>query len=184
MIEITELYSNKWISLRSVEDEKKRIPPYIYKHVTPSDGHTVAILPWRMNIGKEILEFLIINEVRPCWSIQDDDLEKKHYQSITGAIDIGERPVIAAMRELVEETGFKVEKNKMVSLGNSFVSKASDTIYHLFCVNLNEISPGKKETTEMAEQSAETFWFEENQLHNIADPLVAQMYLKFKNNFK
>jgi hypothetical protein len=51
-------------------------------------------------------------------------------------------------------------------------------LYHLFTVDLSRVLQGKKETTEQAEQSAETIWVKEHQLGFINDPLVAQMYLR------
>lgn len=180
IMKVKELYSNKWISLRTVEDKEKGVPPYVYKHVTPSDGHTIVVLPWKITDDGST-EFLTIYEVRPCWSINEKDLSMRHLQSITGAIDNGEKPEIAALRELVEETGYRATRKNITSLGTTFCSKASDTIYHMFAVDLTNVEQGEKETTEQAEQDSVTMWLESGQLGVINDPLVAQMYMRFSS---
>jgi len=57
-----------------------------------------------------------------------------------GKLEIDELPLIAAQRELFEETGIELAENHFRSLGQLFIRKPDlDYIYHLFEVNLDKI---------------------------------------------
>jgi len=162
------LYNNKWLQLRKVVDKDNGVSGYIYSHEKISNGKVISILPYRKN-GDDY-EFLLRNEVTPCWGSQS------FVSSTTGKVDPGETPIQTATRELLEETGYKAKQEEMIELGTCFSSKSSDTINYLFSVDLKNKKRGKAEGdgTEL-EAKAFNFWTDTVESK---DPLVAVIFLR------
>jgi 8-oxo-dGTP pyrophosphatase MutT (NUDIX family) len=81
-------------------------------------------------------------EFTPPWS-----QEELMLSSITGGVDDGEEPVNAAARELHEETGMQAPASEFQDLGIVRGAKSSDTIYHLFAVDVTKYLGDYKEVT-------------------------------------
>ena len=182
MIEIKLLSDSSFLQLRSVEDTELNLKPYFYKHVKLYDGKIVAILPYRYTSYPFTFhkEFLLVNEVRPCWSL--DDVMKLHAGSITGGVEKGITPEKKAVQELKEETGYEVEEKDLQFLGTSRTAKASDTLVYMYSVDLTDKIPGETKLDKGVEQHTKLNWV--NDLTNCEDPLVAQMFVRWNSAVK
>jgi ADP-ribose pyrophosphatase len=94
----------------------RKYPPFkVYHehHILENDDQfeflTVKASNWVQIIAKNDEEFILIEQYRPAW---------RHYSKEfpAGKIDIGEEPLIAAQRELAEETGFKANKWSLIGV--------------------------------------------------------------------
>jgi 8-oxo-dGTP pyrophosphatase MutT (NUDIX family) len=63
--------------------------------------------------------------------------------SLTGGVDEGMSPLATAKKELKEESGYDVGTDKFIPLGTVRGTKSSSNLYHLFAVNLTNISSGE-----------------------------------------
>ena len=179
MTEIKVLFDSPFLQLRSIEDSEKGIKPYYYKHVKLYNGSVIAILPYRytnypLGFNKE---FLLINEMRPAWSI-----DKLISASLTGGVEKGSYPEATAVKELKEEAGYTVEESNLEYLGTTYSAKASDTIVHLFAVDVTDLVPEliKGDGTGL-ESMSKPIWVTVKELTLVMDPLVIQMYFRFAN---
>lgn len=167
------LYKNKWVSLMEVVETDKGVNGYVYSHETRCSGEIIAILPYHHEyIGQ--YKYLLKNEVTPCWSLE------KRLSAITGGWEGGDIRS-DAVRELYEETGYKIEKSELISLGSSYASKSSDTIYSLFSCDLSfkqpVLPPGDGSRIE---SESEAIWVKPSRLYEILDPQVSVMYTRLK----
>lgn len=73
--------------------------------------------------------------------INDKKKEKGFWGVPAGKIEPGEKPLQAAIRELFEETGIRIDSaDDFHSLGALYVRKPElDYVYHLFCIHLDSI---------------------------------------------
>lgn len=127
---VETLLNNKWLSV--VEKTLDNGSKYVYSKSIWCNGEGVAILPYRRKNEEHQLQFLGRFEVCPAHS---DEIE---LCSITGGMDCeGESPVFTAVRELKEEAGIIVTLEQMLYLGTVRPSKSSDTVTHLFAVDLD-----------------------------------------------
>jgi 8-oxo-dGTP pyrophosphatase MutT (NUDIX family) len=121
------MIKNKWLSL------KKLFGPtgeYVFSHEERCGGNIVAILPYQ-KAADGSRQVMAREEFTPPWSITDLQLS-----CITGGVDAGEAALVAALRELYEETGITAPAEALVSLGTVRGSKSSDSVYHLFTVDV------------------------------------------------
>ena len=131
------LKHTKFVELRTKVDKDNGVDGYIYAHESACNGKKIAIMPYR-RAGRDAWEVLLRDEITPAWGM------KPVLSSITGSMDNpDESPIEAARRELKEETGFTVDIKDIKSLGNCFGSKAMDTVYHLFSVDVTGKKPSK-----------------------------------------
>ena len=150
---IKVLYKTKWVSLRRMILPNKGVNGYDYLHEDRCGGKIVAILPYRYNDSKDRLEYLLRNEVTPCWSM------KQLVSSITGGVE-NDDSIGTAVQEIAEEAGYKVKRTDMKFLDVSYGTKSSDTQYYLYTVDLT----GKEKTLDAKgdgsrlEAEAECFW--------------------------
>lgn len=178
MSKIRTLFENHWLSLK--EKTMDNGSTYVYSHAGWSGGEGVAILPFRSKLVSPAWkyyqpEFLGRYEICPAHS---DDVE---LCSITGGMDKdGESPVFTAMRELIEEGGYKVPVENIVYLGTVRPSKSSDTTNHIFAVNLDDGSEEVEATGDgtIGEEGAYCSWINQEQLIKAKDPLLHAMYLR------
>lgn len=160
------LYKNPWLSLKQLNGPTG---PYIYSHEERCDGHIVAVLPHK---GRS--EFLARDEFTPPWSIK-----KNFMSSITGGVDKGESPEAAALRELKEETGYEVSPNDLIPLGTTFGTKSSDTVYHLYGVDVEGLTPGEIDTEGDANESRATnVWVDSVKIGAARDPILYALFYK------
>jgi hypothetical protein len=103
---------------------------YEYIHEHRCDGHIVSMLPVHPKHG-----MMIRKELTPCWG------EGPFINSITGGWerDIHPTPIDTVVAELREETGIVLhDENVIKSLGTVRGTKSSDTMYHLFLIDLSD----------------------------------------------
>lgn len=166
MGKITEVFKNEWITVKQFSDEKLGVKAYYFSHDTRSDGQSIAILPFRKLVNGGI-EFLLKGDIIPAWG------EKIQLCSITGAV---EQPSSkeAAIIELDEEVGYTVIEDELISLGTCFGHKGSDTINHLYTVDLTEkFAHEAKGDGYEKKLGNESHWV--GKLNDVQDPLVAIM---------
>lgn len=172
-IQYFELYTNKWLSLMEVKAPTRGITGYIYSHETRCKGEIVALLPYRI-VSNGVYEYLLKNEMTPCWSFD------KTLSAITGGWEGGDIRA-DAVKELLEETGYEIQKTDLINLGASHASKSSDTVYSLFSVNLTGKTAGVPQGDgSRIESESEAVWVKPNKLLEILDPQVSVMYLRLK----
>jgi hypothetical protein len=122
----TVLHKGKFVELKQREGEGYK---YEFLHESRCGGHIVAILPVSFDRG-----MLVRQEFTPCWG---DDL---NISAITGGWekDKHETPFDTVIEELREEAGIVLKDEACImSLGTCRGTKSTDTLYHLFLVDLS-----------------------------------------------
>ena len=148
---------------------------YEYLHEKKCKGLGVALLPFRQFFQ---IEYLLRQEIIPAWG-----MVPKHC-SVTGMVDEGEDVVLAALRELSEETGYHIDKNEIIVLGNSRLGKSCDTSVFLFSADLTNSRRGKsKPDGSILEKFGKAQWGESDDVVRISDPLVHVMYNRLQVMF-
>lgn len=164
------LFETPWLTLHTVEYPEMGIGGYVYSHEKRCNGRIIAVLPNRVVNGVE--EFLIRREITPCWGL------KHNLSAITGGWEGGD-PVDDVIRELKEEAGYDVHYSEVVSLGQSYASKSSDTIYDLFTVNLTDKIPGVASGDGSSlEANADCVWLSYEEAGQVRDPQVGLMLVR------
>jgi len=159
------LVTTKWLEIRTTKDPEFGIHGYQYAHKVRSNGQDVAIIPVRSTPNG--LEILLRKELTPAWK----PLGYK-VNAITGGIDEGMTPKQAAIQEIKQEAGYTVKESDLEYLGMIFISKAEDTVYHLFAVDLTDIEQGDVEPDGGLEEKESCFWASANMNYKIDDALV------------
>jgi len=165
------LKHTKWLELRMKVDKENGVDGFIYAHEVSCGGQKVAILPYR-RVGRDGCEVLLREEINPAWS-KDPVLS-----SITGGIELGEDKRSAARRELLEETGFDADSSKLKYVGYCYGSKMSDSVYHLFCVDVTGLKSKlpKGDGSKLETKAKNKFWkWDTEAKKECKDPLVAAM---------
>ena len=172
MKKIEILCKNNWVSLLKMIYPEKGCNGYIYSHETRCDGHIVSILPYRINDNK--LEIMLRKEVTPCW-----DINNQVISSITGGWEKDKHltPLFTAVEEIHEEAGYIVNASDIIELGTIFGIKSSDTIYHLYTVDLTNKEQGEAigDGSEL-EAQASCYWT--TSIKDAKDPFVFTMFYK------
>lgn len=131
------LYKDKWVSLMRVKDPKKKIFGYTYSHETRCNGDIVAFLPYKETLMGPAALFRF--EATPCW-----DIDRICMSSFTGGVDPGMGIEETVLKELKEESGYEIKESSLINLGKMYGIKSSDTVYHLFTMNLTGLNPSKE----------------------------------------
>jgi len=168
---IDTLFENKWVSLKEVKDKDQKINGYVYSHETRCNGHIVSILPFRHEYNGK--QWLLRKELTPCWS-----MEERILSSITGGLE-GTDPDYTIVEELKEEAGYFIDKKDLIQLGTCFGTKSSDTIYHLYSVDLTGYVQGTPTTTDPGEQMSHCVWSKD--IKEAQDPFVYVSYLRLQS---
>lgn len=149
---------------------------YVYSHESRCNGAIVAVLGYR-RVGKDAWEYLVRKEECPPWG------SEQVLCSLTGGMDEeGENPVDCAARELKEEGGYDVPSESLIDLGTCRGTKSSDTVYHLFAVDLEEVDQGEAEGDGTAqEEDATVKWVYSKELAKSPDPLLSILYMRTKD---
>lgn len=139
------LFENEWITV----DET----PGGYVFVRNGTERAVVAIPYTRDSGSDFGRYLARIEPIPC---HDPD---SHLCALTGMVEEGEKPLDAAVREVYEESGYRVTQEQMIDLGPVFPSKASTTVMYMYAVDVTglrrEEAPG--DGTEGEEKSS-TAW--------------------------
>lgn len=186
---IDTLHETTWLNLHQVVAPEYGVHGYVYAHEVRCGGNIAIILPFRVvtdagtchdaentscdcDGGPEAhFEVLLRHEVVPCWNIAE-----KLPVSISGCYSSDDGEIInTAVRELCEESGYGVDKNRLTPLGTCCGVKSSDTIYHLYAVDLTDVERdaecGDGDGSEL-ERDASCEWVHENEIIHSPDPLV------------
>jgi ADP-ribose pyrophosphatase YjhB (NUDIX family) len=118
------VFENEFLAIRKRED-------YYFYHTTRTNGKLVVVVPYR-KLGYSV-EYLARVEICPAHSLSPS------IYSITGGVNAEEIPLNAANRELAEESGYYVENEQLIMLGQLRPSKQSDTIAYLYTVDLSDV---------------------------------------------
>jgi 8-oxo-dGTP pyrophosphatase MutT (NUDIX family) len=170
-IEITA--ENRWLSLRLMKVPELGINGYAYVHTIFSDGNCIAILPFKQEGG--VFQVLLRKEVVPPWGLSPS------LCSITGAWDDQtETFEQTALRELYEEAGFTADYDEIIFLGTCRGTKATDTTFHLYAVNVTGKTPVEAPGDgTFLEAQATTVWCTlEEATKDTPDPLVCTLVLR------
>ena len=167
------LFKSNWQEIRRVDGW------YEYSHQPKSDGHGVAILPFRRNVGAVwpgVLEYLLRVEVTPSHG------SNLQLCSITGLVDkVGKSVAQIAIEELEEEGGFKAMADQVLDLGILRPSKGSDTVQHIFAIDMDQEGIVPCEATgdgTQGEVGAYCKWVSFMDAVGCKDPLVHAMILR------
>ena len=157
------LYDNKWLQLMDKDG-------YIYSHEVRCAGSIVVVLPYR-RIGKDAWEFLVRDEVTPCWR------DTPTLSAITGGVENGE-PLEDAVRELKEEAGYSVAPDKFVFLGKCRASKSADTYYFIYAVDVAGLEPEEALGDGSKNDQAPSVWLSGKKLCELEDAQAITAYSK------
>lgn len=165
------LHKTPWRSLHSISAPRLKGQQFIYLHETYCDGQIVAVLPYRSSPYG--LQFLVRHEIIPAW-----DFDIPTLCAITGAAHKDSSRAGDAVRELGEETGYHVDWRALYYLGESRGTKAADTTYTLFAVDLTNVPRGVPNQDEGIESEGASVWVTINELAAIPDSQVHVMYVR------
>jgi 8-oxo-dGTP pyrophosphatase MutT (NUDIX family) len=164
------LCDNEWLALLIIRGPEAGIDGYVYSHETRCKGRVIAVLPYADR--PEGRRYLVKSEVTPCWSLEP------RLSAVTGGYE-GRAPEDDAVREMLEETGYAIDREDLIPLGESFASKSSDTVYSLYGVDLTGREPGEAlGDGSRLEAEATTAWLTSTELANLGDPQVSVMFLR------
>lgn len=122
------LYSGKWLSII------ERDGWYVFSQETNSKGVVYILIVDREE------EKPILGRFEICPAHKD---ETQTLTSITGGINIKREPIKVAVEEIYEEAGYRVSPEQLVSLGKVNLTKSSDTIGHLYVVDVTGLERGE-----------------------------------------
>lgn len=120
------LYENEWVDLRVMREPESGVNGYVFSHERRCDGNIVAVLPFNPEEGT----YWLREEVTPCWGMAPS------LSALTGGVESGDTPETCAIEELREEAGILALPKHLISLGTCRGTKSTDTIYHLFAVDV------------------------------------------------
>jgi ADP-ribose pyrophosphatase YjhB (NUDIX family) len=112
MREVTKLFENQFFNVSVVDD-------YHFFH---QPSMTMAVLPYRRQFNGQY-EFLVKDDVLPCYEASDPFDRKVYRTAITGKQEFGENISDLILRELREETGVVPTKYNFKVEGPFFVGK-------------------------------------------------------------
>jgi len=172
---VETLHDNEWLSLKKLVYPERHVDGYVYSHETRCNGKIISILPFRREEG--IIQYLLRDEVTPCWEI-----EKSVVSSITGGYEKEKGVKGTVVLELKEEAGYTVKEDELISLGTCRGTKSTDSVYHLFSVDLT----GKKQREakgdgSVLEAKAKCFWSLD--LGQCEDPFAFVSYYRLNQKF-
>lgn len=123
------LYSGKWLSII------ERDGWYVFSQETTSKGVVYVLVFDKTKKEKPILGRF---EICPAHGDKTQILT-----SITGGVNIKKEPLDIAVEEVYEEAGYRVLPEKVISLGKVNLTKSTDTIGHLYAMDVTGLERGK-----------------------------------------
>lgn len=167
------LYTSRWNEIRLKDGW------YEYVHSPWSKGIGVAVLAYRKSPKTGNTEYLGRYELTPSHS---DEIK---LCSITGGYDNSDEFTIlgCALNELEEEGGYKAPTKAVTPLGTVYPSKGSDTVQHLFAVDIDY--PGVESVEPVGdgtrgEEGSYVKWVDELDLVGSEDPLNHAMLMRLQ----
>ena len=130
------LWEDEWIAVKKKDDL------YTYTHSIKSDGKGVAVLGYSYDDEDyEDTKMMVLGRYEDTPPHGDGIT----LTSLTGMVEKGDTPLETAVKELKEESGISVDASKLEEIGTVMPSKSSDTVIHLFAVDLSSEFDGAKE---------------------------------------
>ena len=155
--------------------ELRRVGLYYYAHF--GYGRAVAILPFRHTAAD--LELLARLEVRPSHGAGME------LGAITGRYDNPAISLLAcAVKEVSEEAGYIVDPDTVIDLGETWDSKVTDSIYHLFAVDISDPAIRRCEAVDVGPETGYPQWITPAEVSRTTDPILAMTYLRLAAHLK
>lgn len=125
------IFQTRWITVKE--------SPRGFQFLERKGKDSVAIFLLRKNGNNSGRYEVLVRQQPLCINnIEANGMLKLFPCPITGAIDEGELPEEAAIREVYEEAGYKVQ---VLSLGKYIVGTQTNEVCHLFYANVTEMEP-------------------------------------------
>jgi len=171
-MEVELLCDNEWLQLKNMVDKENDINGYVFSHEIRCNGKIVAIMPYCKNRG-----LMLRSEVTPCWHPTEEQLS-----SITGGVDTGNTVEETAIHELKEEANIDATEGDLINLGECRGTKSTDTVYHLFGIDVTGVEDiGKGEGDGSAlEAKAHCLFVPAVEAYTAVDPIVGMLYLRLQ----
>ena len=167
-MKIETLKNNEWLSLKKIVAPEHHVNGYVYSHEERCNGEIVAILPFRYKA--DMIEYLLRNEVTPCWHLTEPQVS-----ALTGGVE-DDGVILSALRELEEESGYKVSEDELIHLGTCRGTKSCDTIYHLFSVNLTDHERGEALGDGSSLENYDSYCYWDYDIDEAVDPVVYVLF--------
>jgi hypothetical protein len=170
--------STPWLELRELNG-------YVFSHSPKWKGVAVAILPFRRIVdtpwgeANPRFEFLAVLESRPCHG------GGEYISSITGAYDNSATKTLVgcALNEVEEEGGYIIpDQSKVIDLGWVNGSKSSDSVDHLFAVQIDKDAIECKPVGDGSamEANVKPIWITQEHLIHSNDMFLLSMYTRLR----
>lgn len=173
--QVRTLHENKWVSLLCATDLDRGVDGFVYSHETRCDGKIVAVLPFRLAVDGENTgraEFLLHSENNPAWGWGPN------LASVTGGQE-HKQPWEDVLRELAEETGYRVHPGVIKPLGTCRGVKSTDTVYSLYAADLTGVPQGSVDADSLLEATEHPEWVGLEAAMWSPDPLVSVMLVRW-----
>ena len=164
---------NPWLELRENRSPEDGVNGYVFSHEKRCGGQIVAVLPFRFTPAGT-REWLVRLEVTPCWSAEQEE------SAITGGCEKFSEVSIAAQAasEVREEAGYEVPPERFNYLGTCHGTKSSDTVYHLYNVDVSSYEQGEAlGDGSVLESTGGTRW-RGDPTSNTEDPLLYVLFCR------
>ena len=120
------------------------------------------------------IKFLSRVEATPCWEYTNPVMS-----SLTGGVDKNNTPLKTAQIELREEAGYIVNEDEIISLGTTYSTKSSDSVYHLFAVEITQETSKIKAVAESElEKTSYCKWVSKEEIIEAKDPFIIVLMTK------
>lgn len=171
--------NTEWVSLGVIQRPEKKIFGYVCSHETRCNGEIVAFVPFRKT-DLDKIEVLVRFEATPCW-----DFDRPVPSSFTGGVQYGLHPEECVLTELDEEAGYEAELDRIISLGQCYGTKSTDTIYHLYGVDLTGLEQTNELTCETElEKTSFNKWIPINETKFLVpDPMFGMIIFRLNHIF-
>jgi hypothetical protein len=128
---IQTLCEHHRVAVRELREPAAGIESYVYTEW--DDGRpVVAVLPYRLTAARE-LEICLANERVPCW--------KEDALCVVTCTWQAADPIDDAAQVLWDETGYRIHRDQVLSLGSCQDGKRSSTPNQLYAVDFTGLQP-------------------------------------------
>jgi 8-oxo-dGTP pyrophosphatase MutT (NUDIX family) len=135
MLEYNELWKGKWVSVVSPKEN-----PYESVH----EKDVICVMVRLADTDK----WLVRQELCPPYDLKEEkyDAKRRWYTTITGKIEDGEDPLVAAIREIGEESEIRINDFEVVRQHRNIpVCKSTDMRSYWYVINVKSYSRAKPE---------------------------------------
>lgn len=171
------VFKDDWFSVKTTT-VKGSDEEFTYMHEQGTKGKSIAVLLYRRK-GKDAWEYGIRKEIIPAWG------DKPTYCSLTGTVEAGDVLEERAIKEIEEESGYKVKEKDLESLGTCYGAKSIDTVFHLFAVDVGDLEPEEPEGdgSDLEDKSKfEWTYFNKNDYEKFQCSILSTMILRLGFN--